>query len=65
MVFSEELGIVIPNIDETRSRRNYNRYLLAYETVTGKLNKCHYTTVLKFHIIRKQKAPSKKNLGGV
>lgn len=35
---AEELGIVIPNISETRSRRSYNRYLLAYETVTGKLN---------------------------
>lgn len=35
---AEELGIVIPNIDETRSRRSYNKYLLAYETVTEKLN---------------------------
>ena len=31
---SEELGMNIPNIGETRSRRSYNRYLLEYETVT-------------------------------
>jgi len=24
---AEELGLVIPNIDETRSRRSYNRYI--------------------------------------
>ena len=30
-----ELGMVIPNIDETRSRRSYNRYLLAYTSVSG------------------------------
>ena len=35
---AEELGITIPNIDETRSRRNYNKYLLAYDSVIGKLN---------------------------
>ena len=35
---AEELGITSPNIDETRSRRSYNKYLLAYETVTDKLN---------------------------
>ncbi|MBR2259093.1 MAG: nucleotidyl transferase AbiEii/AbiGii toxin family protein [Blautia sp.] len=35
---AEELGITIPNIDETRSRRSYNKYLLAYEAVTEKLN---------------------------
>lgn len=28
-----ELSLSIPNIDETRSRRSYNKYLLAYETV--------------------------------
>lgn len=37
-VVAEELGITIPNIDETRSRRSYNKYLLAYEAVTEKLN---------------------------
>ena len=30
-----ELGLVIPNIDETRSRRSYNRYILAYESVVS------------------------------
>lgn len=35
---AEELGITIPNIDETRSRRSYNKYLLAYETVIEKLD---------------------------
>lgn len=43
---AEELGIVIPNIYETRSRRNYNRYLLAYETVTGKLHEDIQPTIL-------------------
>lgn len=33
-----ELGLTILNLDETRSRRNYNKYLLAYEPVTEKLN---------------------------
>ncbi len=27
------LGLAIPNINETRSRRSYNKYLLSYETV--------------------------------
>ncbi|MBR4474069.1 MAG: nucleotidyl transferase AbiEii/AbiGii toxin family protein [Oscillospiraceae bacterium] len=35
---AEELGITIPNIEETRSRRSYNKYLMAYETITEKLN---------------------------
>jgi len=43
---AEELGIVIPNISETRSRRSYNRYLLAYETITGKLNEEIQATVI-------------------
>ena len=30
---AEELGLGIPNIDETHSRRSYNKYLLTYETV--------------------------------
>lgn len=29
------LGFVIPNIDETRSRRSYNRYIFQYESVLG------------------------------
>ncbi len=28
-----ELGLIIPNIDETRSGRNYNRYEIEYDTV--------------------------------
>lgn len=35
---AEELGLTIPNIDDTRSRRSYNKYLLVYEPVTDKLN---------------------------
>lgn len=35
---AEELGLEIPNIDATRSRRSYNRYFLTYEPVTSKLN---------------------------
>ena len=30
---AETLGLGIPNIDETRSRRDYNRYILEYESV--------------------------------
>lgn len=30
-----ELGLQIPNIDETRSRRSYNRYVLEYKSVIG------------------------------
>ena len=33
-----ELGLTILNIDDTGSRRSYNKYLLAYDCVTGKLN---------------------------
>lgn len=32
---AEELGLTIPNIDETRSRRSYNRYKLAYDSVVS------------------------------
>lgn len=28
-----ELGMVIPNLEETRSRRDYNKYILQYESV--------------------------------
>lgn len=35
---ARSLGMTIPNIDETRSHRSYNKYLLNYETVTEKLN---------------------------
>lgn len=30
---SEELGMTIENPDETRSRRDYNRYVIAYDSV--------------------------------
>ena len=30
---ADELDLSIPNIDETRSRRSYNRYILEYESV--------------------------------
>ncbi len=43
---AEALGITIPNIDETRSRRSYNKYLLAYETVTEKLSEALQPTVI-------------------
>ena len=32
---ADTLGLEIPNIDETRSRRDYNRYILEYESVVG------------------------------
>ncbi len=35
---AEELSLSIPNIGETKSRRNYNRYLLVYDPVVEKLN---------------------------
>ena len=30
---AEVLGLTIPNLNETRSRRSYNRYILAFESV--------------------------------
>ena len=30
---AEELGLTIENLNETRSRRDYNRYIIAYESV--------------------------------
>lgn len=32
-VIAEQLGLSIPNIDDTRSRRSYNRYILEYQSV--------------------------------
>ncbi len=43
---AEQLGMTIPNIDETRSRRSYNKYLLSYETVMEKLNDDLQPTVI-------------------
>ena len=30
---AQELGMTIENLDETRSRRDYNRYVIAYDSV--------------------------------
>ena len=35
---ADQLGMTILNLDETKSRRSYNKYLLAYDTVIEKLN---------------------------
>ena len=43
---AEELGITIPNIDETGSRRSYNKYLLAYETIIEKLDEDLQPTII-------------------
>ena len=40
------LGLSIPNIDETRSRRNYNRYILEYQTVLFEQDEAVQTAVL-------------------
>ena len=32
---AEELALSIPNLDETRSRRSYNQYVIAYHSVLG------------------------------
>ena len=41
-----ELGLSIPNIDETRSRRSYNRYVLEYQSVLPKPDNAVQTAVL-------------------
>ena len=43
---STGLGLSIPNIDETRSRRNYNRYILKYQTVLFERDEAVQTAVL-------------------
>ena len=40
------LGLTIPNIDETRSRRSYNRYILEYQSVFSELDDAIQTAVL-------------------
>ena len=35
---SEELGLKIPNISETKSRRSYNKYEFEYNSVAGNIN---------------------------
>ena len=41
-----ELGLSIPKIDETRSRRSYNRYVLEYQSVLPKPDDAVQTAVL-------------------
>ena len=43
---STELEMSIPNIDETRSRRSYNRYILKYQSVVSEADDVFQTTVL-------------------
>lgn len=43
---AEELGLTIPNIDETRSRRSYNRYRLKYDSVVSELKDAVLSEVL-------------------
>lgn len=43
---AEELNLPIPNIDETRSRRSYNRYILEYDSVLGQKDDAIQTAVL-------------------
>ena len=43
---AEELGVTIPNIDETRSRRSYNRYILEYDSVVSEPDDAVQTAVL-------------------
>lgn len=42
----EELGLKIINLDEIRSRRNYNKYIIAYDTVLPMLNEALQPEVL-------------------
>ncbi|MBR3534378.1 MAG: nucleotidyl transferase AbiEii/AbiGii toxin family protein [Oscillospiraceae bacterium] len=43
---AEEYDLKIPNIDDTRSRRSYNRYILEYESVIVKYDEAVQTAVL-------------------
>lgn len=43
---AERLGLSIPNIDETRSRRSYNRYILEYQSVLSEPSDAVQTAVL-------------------
>lgn len=43
---AEDLGLTIPNIDETRSRRSYNRYILAYESFVSEPDDAVQSAVL-------------------
>ena len=43
---AEKIGLTIPNIDETRSRRSYNRYILEYKSVLSEPDEAVQTAVL-------------------
>ena len=43
---AEELGLRIPNIEETRSRRSYNRYILEYDSVLAEPDNAIQTSVV-------------------
>lgn len=43
---SQELGMRIPNLSETRSRRSYNKYLLEYDSVTDLMDTAVPSTVI-------------------
>lgn len=43
---AEQLGLSIPNIDDTRSRRSYNRYTLEYQSVLSEPDDAVLTAVL-------------------
>ncbi len=43
---AEQLGLSIPNIEETRSRRSYNRYILEYQSVLSEPDDAVQTAVL-------------------
>lgn len=45
-VIAEKLGLSIPNIDETHSRRSYNRYVLEYQSVLPDSDDAVQTAVL-------------------
>ena len=45
-MIAEQLGLSIPNIDDTRSRRSYNRYILEYQSVLSEPDDAVQTAVL-------------------
>lgn len=50
---AEELGMVIENVDEIRSRRDYNRYVVAYDSVLAAFQfRCEICGFIGNHLIR-------------
>ena len=43
---AEELGLAIPNLDETRSRRSYNKYILEYTSVVNEPDEAVRSAIL-------------------